>query len=153
MVTRKTLKKRCSKCGEEKSADAFSTHARTADLLQPYCKGCMSKINRARYVAKRFARLTDEEKKQMRRQHVNMTVLGEFLRRHPCECSESHPSVLLLVLKTTGREFPILDKLKKITTESLEATLDRCVVRCANCHRRATSETARLLEKISQLRA
>jgi len=41
--------KRCSRCGAVKSFEAFGSHARESDGLQPWCRSCKTAYQRSKY--------------------------------------------------------------------------------------------------------
>lgn len=132
--------KRCSRCREVKPIAEFHRDRTRKDGIQNYCKSC--NIERA----KRFyvdnpekCKERDKRRKPRARDENRMRVL-QYLLAHPCiDCGESDPVVL---------EFDHLrDKVRALSQlagtayawKTIQAEIDKCVVRCANCHRRKTA--------------
>jgi hypothetical protein len=124
----------CSRCKTEKSESEFNKHAGKPDGLQPFCKLChrtSSSYENTRVTALEW---------QRKRRDENRTFVWEYLSTHPCvDCGETDIVVLefdhmenkkavlsVLVCSTAG--------LKRIKDE-----IAKCLVRCANCHRRKTA--------------
>jgi hypothetical protein len=83
----------------------------------------------------------DWERKRSARKALNLE-LGEYLQSHPCvDCGEADPLVL---------DFDHRDGVEKLETiaylrvrgnrEELLAEIEKCDVRCSNCHSRRTAK-------------
>ena len=129
----------CTKCGETKPLDAFPPVRRGEEKRQSWCRDCFAAAGAAYYRRNR-----DREKARLLRQVAERRteirrLLIEYLRSHPCvDCGETDIVVL---------EFDHLgEKIADISTYAgggrtwarVKAEIDRCEVRCANCHRRTT---------------
>lgn len=129
----------CRRCGEFKSANDFNRRAVGSRYLHSWCKVCF-----AAYKAERHVRLHDREMVRIRRNRElglswRRAQIREYLLAHPCvDCGETDPDVLEfdhLRDKTmdVSRMVAIGWKWAKIFAE-----IQKCEVRCANDHRRAT---------------
>ncbi len=134
----------CTKCKFDYPApleDYFSKKSGTKDGLQFVCKECNKKNlkahytnNKAVYIAKAIDH--NKETRKETRQYV-----WDYLKSHPCvDCGENDPIIL---------EFDhTRDKRKEISTmihnscslETIKSEIEKCEVRCANCHRRKTAK-------------
>jgi hypothetical protein len=131
----------CTKCGEAKPLDAFPPVRRGEPKLQTWCRDCFAEAN-ARNYRKNHERDKTRLVRQVaeRRSEVQKNIV-EYLREHPCvDCGETDIVVL---------EFDhIAEKVANIsayagggrTWARVKAEIDKCEVRCANCHRRKTRE-------------
>lgn len=129
----------CRRCGEMKSADEFPRRARATHRLHSWRRSCFS-----RYKAERHARNREREIRRIRRNHdravrEHRRRIAQYLAAHPCvDCGEADPIVL---------EFDHLRD-KRMDVSRMESTgwrwaaiveeIEKCEVRCANCHRRET---------------
>ncbi len=132
----------CGWCGGVKPVDRFSFRDEKAGTRQSVCRECFSayrrdhyRLNRVEYI-QRNARILSVRGREWR------TRVWEFLITHPCvDCGESDFIVL---------EFDHQDRATKRETVSFLARrgypwqtvmreLQKCNVRCANCHRRRTA--------------
>lgn len=135
--------KRCPKCLLDKDISEYNKSANRRDGLQVYCRSCQRGIDRAFYHAnesrKEGVRGTVEAARAAAQEFV-----WEYLKRHPCvDCGESDPIVLdfdhvrgtkvRAVCSLVSAGFAIA----VISTE-----IQKCEVRCANCHRRKTAQRA-----------
>lgn len=133
--------KRCSRCGFDKIESDFNSHARRSDGLQVYCRQCQNGRDRELYST------SPERRRKLRsRTLLQRTVARRFvatyLQSHSCvDCGEADPVVL---------DFDHVrgDKRKEISRlvisgtalKVLVAEIQKCDIRCANCHRRVTHQ-------------
>jgi len=133
--------KRCPGCcpaGVTLPASDFPRNRARRDGLGSLCRRCKHETDR-RYWRGNADRLTPlrASQKRVRRDDVRRLVTTH-LRAHPCvDCGESDPVVLdfdhaqgrksanVSALAADGYAWPII-----------AAEIAKCVVRCANCHRR-----------------
>jgi hypothetical protein len=131
----------CTKCGEIKPLDQFPPVRHGEPKLQTWCRDCFAEANAANYRKNR-----EREKARLlrqvtqRRSEVRAKII-EYLREHPCvDCGETDIVVL---------EFDhVREKIADISVyasggrswQRVKAEIDKCEVRCANCHRRKTRE-------------
>jgi hypothetical protein len=132
----------CRWCGMEKPVDAFRFRDRAKTQRHSICGECISAyrrehyaLNRAEYIARNDHLLRRRGKKWLRR-------LWQYLAEHPCvDCGECDPVVL---------DCDHVDRTRKRTSVSflarsgypwstVLAEIEKCQVRCANCHRRRTA--------------
>src|SRR2546425_3130057 len=131
----------CTKCGELKPLEAFPPVRRGEAKLQTWCRECFAEAN-----ARNYRKNHEREKTRLvrqvtqRRAEVRQKII-EYLREHPCvDCGQTDIVVL---------EFDhVADKRGDISSYAaggrswgrVKAEIDKCEVRCANCHRRKTLE-------------
>jgi len=131
----------CTKCGELKPLDAFPPVRRGEPKRQSWCRECFAEANARNYHANR-----DRERARIyryvaeRRAEVGQKII-DYLREHPCvDCGER--DIVVLEFDHIG------DKVADIsvyagggrTWARVKAEIEKCEVRCANCHRRKTRE-------------
>lgn len=133
--------KRCWRCGEHKPPSDFAYADQRLGILQGHCRSCHAALRRAHYLANKpdyIRRAIAQVKARLRE---NRRQLLRFLRAHPCvDCGQSDPVVL---------EFDHRDPANKVAAVtalvhrrrwvSVQAEIDKCDVRCVNCHRRRTA--------------
>jgi hypothetical protein len=129
--------KLCVTCHQWKSQEAFSRWRYSKDGLQARCKDCAAK-----YYAANRDRLIPGIKDRRRRavREARIFVRSYFLG-HPCvDCGESDP-VVLDFDHVTGKKRKNVSNLagEGASIEALKEEIAKCVVRCANCHRRRTA--------------
>jgi hypothetical protein len=125
--------KRCGRCGDELPLTAFN---RMGDGRQHWCRECFRTYFRARGDVHR----RQVAVRQRRISAAAREVVVAYLAEHPCrDCGATDVAVL---------EFDHVDgKTHDVAflighgapAERIHAEIERCEVRCANCHRRATA--------------
>jgi hypothetical protein len=75
------------------------------------------------------------------RHRANFTYVVEYLRSHPCvDCGEDDFVVLEFDHRDpAGKVYNIGSSLWNLSLEVIKAEIDKCDVRCCNCHRRGHS--------------
>lgn len=135
--------KKCRKCLESLDDSSFWRSVGSNDGLQAYCKECSSKRSKQYHQDNKEHRNKSFviNGKRLRESHQRF-ILG-YLSSHPCvDCGESDPIVL---------EFDHVSGIKKqsisflisrhYSLKTIQNEIDKCKVRCANCHRRKTYKT------------
>lgn len=107
------------------------------------CPPCKSAYNREHYLANIAAYVARAARRKAIVADNNTTRLIRYLQEHPCvDCGEADPLVL---------EFDHLrDKVYDVgymvaagrAWSSIVREIEKCEVRCANCHRRVTAKRA-----------
>jgi hypothetical protein len=72
----------------------------------------------------------------------NATYVREYLKTHSCvDCSETDPVVLEFDHVRGIKDIPIARAIRRqYSIDRLQREIDKCDVRCANCHRRKTAD-------------
>lgn len=128
----------CSIC--KLPREDFYANNHRPDGLQTYCIECSKERSKERY--KKFSPAQKQELKDRSRKLalINKQFLWDYVKEHPCvDCGEDDPVVL---------EFDhIRDKEgclsalagQGLSLERIKLEVEKCEVRCANCHRRRTA--------------
>lgn len=130
--------KRCSTCKAVKPVDDFAVSRRARDGRQSRCRSCW----RDWYAAHReeHIALVEQRRAQVRADHQQRLV--EHLIDHPCvDCAEADLRVLDFDHDDPAAKVADVARLisMNIAWERIAAEIDKCAVRCANCHRRRTA--------------
>jgi hypothetical protein len=130
--------KRCCTCHQTKPIAEFHKRSASPDGRQARCRECA----REHYAVnvERLRRVSDERITRVRAD--NQRRLADHLAAHPCvDCGEDDLRVLDFdhrqgVVKRAN----IARMLASVSWKVIETEIAKCDVRCANCHRRRTSE-------------
>jgi len=134
-------RRRCWACVEVKPVSAFAFANQRLGTLQGHCRTCHAAFRRAHYLANKADYVRRAVVQVRERRDENRRRMFQYLVGHPCiGCGESDPVVL---------EFDHRDAADKLEAVALLATkrrwavvraeIDKCDVRCVNCHRRRTA--------------
>lgn len=147
--------KKCGICGEEKTLDNFYVHKRGGFV--PYCKPCGVKMATVSGQWRRMKEAKDHspemrakkkreyemlKTRQLKYVQRNRDFVWEYLKSHPCvDCGGTN----LLTLEFDHIDGEKIRNMTYYTTyptklENLKAEIAKCVIRCANCHRKVTRE-------------
>jgi hypothetical protein len=132
---------RCSQCKETKPLENFAWKNKALGILARCCRACTREYCKAHYRKNSVKHNQRRYANQLSYKERNRDYVVLHLLTHPCvDCGESDPVVLdfdhvrgskyCAVSRLISAGFPI---------SRLQAEMDKCVVRCSNCHRRKTS--------------
>lgn len=134
--------KTCIYCKESKSLDDFSWRVKAKGTKHSYCKPCR-KSKDAEIYENNTERRASVRETQRELTVRNKAYIRDYLTSHPCvDCGMDDIRVL---------DFDHLrDKESCVSTlatssysiERIQQEIDKCEVRCANCHRIITYERA-----------
>lgn len=133
----------CARCKEEKPTESFRVKRKETGELQPYCIPCNREYQREHYQANKAAYVAKARRTTKKCADRNASRLLEYFQEHPCvDCGTEDPRVL---------EFDhIRDKKRNISQmlsnvaswNSILEEIEKCEVRCRNCHAIVTYERA-----------
>jgi hypothetical protein len=141
----------CSSCGQDKTAREFSFSDEARRLLNSYCRACQAAYRHAHYVANKPDYIRRAVAQVHGRRVENRREVLAFLKTHPCvDCGNPDP----IVLEFDHREGT--QKLTEVATMMVNkrwvrvrAEIEKCDVRCVNCHRRKTAQDFRWAKFVS----
>ncbi len=148
-------RKYCIRCKADIDISQFNKNPTRRDGRDNLCRN-----HRREYQHKWYK---ENREKHIKRVHINniavrernTALLLDYLLKHPClDCGESNPLVLefdhVRGIKTKDISCMIQ---QKWSWKAIEAEIAKCIVRCANCHRRKTAyeQNWRLVSLIEQL--
>lgn len=128
-------------CNETKPLTDFNFKNKRKGLRQVRCRDCTREQVRAHYQAHQYYYV----RKAMRRkagmiQAQREWVLNYFVL-HPCvDCGERDPRCLDFDHVRGKKRCDISRMLGNFGWAAIEREVSKCVVRCANCHRKRTAE-------------
>lgn len=130
---------KCSKCLQEKSSEDFAWRNKKNGKLRSHCKKCQNQYSKKHYESnpeyyKSKAHKYDSH--QRNRQYV-----WDYLKEHPCvDCGEPNPVVLEFDHRNPEeKETNVSNLISRYSFKRLLAEIEKCDVRCANCHRKKTA--------------
>lgn len=131
----------CTRCLRALPADAFPRKGKGSLFLQSWCRECFSEFNRGNYAANKQRDIARARKNQRIAIEKSRPLLREYLATHPCvDCAETDIGVLEFDhLRDKSADVSRLVS-SGLSWERIMAEIEKCEVRCANCHRRITRQ-------------
>lgn len=129
--------KLCTKCGEEKDISEFSwsimgvkRHSR--------CKKCHAEEKADYYERNKEKMLEYKWDRQQRKREEARQYVTQYLTTHPCiDCGETDPMVLTFDHVRGQKRMNVAELVNRgYLIEEIKKEIDKCEVRCANCHMR-----------------
>jgi dsDNA-specific endonuclease/ATPase MutS2 len=135
LTTKENDMRECSKCKQAKELDQFSK-----STTNKWCKACANAYHKDRRSKDPEFNAYKNQNKKDRRKEIRAKVT-EYLKSHPCvDCSESD-YVVLQFDHLRDKKFVISDAITKCySMEKIFQEIEKCEVRCANCHIRKTAK-------------
>jgi hypothetical protein len=135
----------CLACNTKKDESEFSRHKNKTDSRQSQCKMCCNKKHREYYKENRVWMRKDIQKRREDRIARNYTWFLNFLLKNPCIDCGAKDVLVLDMDHVRGRKITDVSNLVSdgCSLKSIKKEIKKCVVRCANCHRRSTAIRSR----------
>jgi hypothetical protein len=106
-----------------------------------YCKQCKLEYDK-QYYAKNDSRQKWQREQNKKVAKRNQDYVWNYLLNHPCvDCGESDPVVLEFDHQKDKISGVGKMSSKQVSISKLQAEIDKCQIRCCNCHRRKTART------------
>lgn len=129
----------CTLCKQEKPDSEFNFKFKSRGIRQVQCKSCTRSYIREHYTKNRNYYISKAKERNIVQRTLIREYIWTYLNQHPClDCGEKDP----LVLEFDHRENKLMAVSTLVTNNSLEKVIieiQKCDVRCANCHRRKTA--------------
>lgn len=130
---------RCCRCGEVKPLKEFNYRNKKLQIRQKACRTCTRLELRNHYSRNREYYLQKAHKRNKENRTLIKEYIWNFLQSHPCvDCGEDDLTVLEFD-HVKGKNFTIARLSRDHTLQAVKDEIDKCEVRCANCHRRKTA--------------
>lgn len=120
------------------------------DGLQHECKLCKSKSFKEHYANNKQYYVDKANKKNDLRKPEALQFLIDFLKKNPCiDCGEIDP-VVLQFDHVRGKKIKAVSVMAQngYSNEAIIKEIEKCEVRCANCHIRKTAKQFNWYSKV-----
>jgi hypothetical protein len=137
-----TNKKHCSGCDQDLDVNNFSWNNKAKGIHQRWCKECLRQANKVHYQNNSQIYKNRATERNTRVIAKNRQRIHDYLTAHPCiDCGNTDVRCLEFDHVRSSKKASISKLLVSATPwEIIEAEIEKCEVRCANCHRIKTSE-------------
>jgi hypothetical protein len=135
------MPKRCSRCDELRPEDDFMWRRRNLNQRDSYCRTCRAAYKKEHYAKNKKRYLKQARARSDREIPKRIEWIVQYLEEHPCvDCGESDPVVLDFDHRR-DKVFDIAHGARYRRWEDVLTELEKCEVRCGNCHRRRTASS------------
>lgn len=131
--------KECTRCKLSKNISDFSKKKTSKDSLQHVCKECHSKYIISHYNENKSYYKDKAHVRNKKIRIINLQFVMNYLKEHPCvDCGEKDPLVLEFDhIRDKNKEISRMVR-DSVSVEVISKEIEKCEVRCCNCHRRKT---------------
>ena len=132
----------CIMCHEDKPASEFAFRSLATGQLQSHCRKCHAAYRRQHYLDNRDVYIAREVARIDGYRDENRRLIFEYLRTHPCvDCGETDPLILEFDHRDRNTKRSEVARLAGSKRwKVVRAEIDKCDVRCGNCHRKRTAK-------------
>lgn len=132
--------KKCTSCGIEKSLIEFQKRLSAKDGHTNLCKPCKREYDNNHYKNNAHRKDYIKANREKSLKSAEEYIL-EYLLKNPCiDCGEPDPIVLEFDHIDPSIKDGVISVLKRSSLSKVKKEIEKCEVRCANCHRRKTAK-------------
>lgn len=126
----------CYSCKIEKDIDEFGWRNKSKGIRQGYCRECKKKYQRKYYHRSKKQYIKTITKNKRQRKKENVAKAREFLLSHPCvDCGNDDIRALHFDHVRGKKRTEVTHMIQKgYSWETIVQEIEKCDVRCANCH-------------------
>lgn len=130
----------CTLCKIQKKLEEFNKKSSSKDGLQNVCRQCNSERNRIHYENNSVRVKKRASKRRSKVRTVLKNYILNYLKKNPCvDCGESDLRCLEFD-HLKDKKYNISHIIRNANSiECLILEINKCQVRCANCHRKKTA--------------
>lgn len=134
------MKKVCTVCKKMKETSLFPYKNKTKGILHSQCKVCLKKQTNEHYYKNKAYYFKKNNERRDRVAAENKSKLLEYLREHPCVDCGLDDIVVLQFDHVRGKKRNLVPKMASsgCAWKTIQLEIEKCEIRCANCHIRRT---------------
>ena len=139
--------KSCPRCAQVLPTEQFNVKKLAANgspIFQPLCKVCNRAYQRQHYLDNKEVYKAKAKAYDKKAGEQNFANLLKYLALHPCvDCGEPDPVVSEFDHREQSEKKASVATLLAVVRASwatIQREIDKCDVRCANCHKRRTAK-------------
>lgn len=133
----------CTKCKEGKPFDEFNKNKSRKDGYNNICRICSNTHSKDHYQLNKETHKKAVKERNNKVLEENRRLLFEFYKQNPCiDCGENNPIVLECDHRYGEVKVNTVSYLvgNAYSWSTIQTEIDKCDVRCANCHRIKTAK-------------
>jgi hypothetical protein len=133
------MKIKCVTCGEYKEPEEFNWRYKSLGIRHPTCRECHKPFRKNWYEDNKERHLAQVQDRKREVRKIAREYVFSYLSDHPCsKCGEDDPRVLEFHHQH-GKDMAVSELVASgYSIATIQAEIDKCIVLCANCHRRLT---------------
>lgn len=132
----------CTKCNRQKSEDEFPWKNKSIGRRHSRCKECQKSMSRTWYSDNTSHHKLNVKKNNKLYRVRNRDYIWDYLSSHHCvDCGQNDPIVLEFDHRNPDeKECEVYHLVQRQSSlRKLKEEIEKCDVRCANCHRKKTA--------------
>lgn len=134
------MHKTCPFCKIQKLVSDFGSNVARKDGLQSYCKTCRSSQLKNWYSNNKNLQISRSKKSTAKMEKRNKDYILNYLLNNPCvDCGEKDILVLEFDHVKGKKSFNLSASYRIYSIDNIKQEIEKCQIRCANCHRRVTA--------------
>lgn len=129
-------------CKEEKEQTQFNKKKSTKDGLQTICKSCSRESFKKYWLNNKNEHAKAIRERNARTKHVGRQYCVDYAIQRGCvDCGENDPACLDFD-HISGKKTRAVSEMcsHRYSIIRIQKEIDKCVVRCSNCHRKKTAK-------------
>lgn len=132
----------CTICKQEKELSEFNNNKRKSDGLQTQCRECGRQKSKTYYESNLIKHKDQTIKRKKKVIKENAQYVWNYLKQHPCvDCGENDPIALDMDHVRGKKKMSVCRLVRRGSClETVIKEIEKCEVRCANCHRKKTAK-------------
>lgn len=134
--------RRCARCRIETPLDQFRVKNAVKGWYGSYCRSCARERSREHYRKNVTIYMSRARVRAVIDRRRNREFVARYLSAHPCvDCGESDSVVLEFDHRELDAKLNDVSRLiHNSTLSAVQAEIEKCDVRCGNCHRIRTAK-------------
>lgn len=131
--------KTCTKCCVEKIIDLFAKRSKSKDGFSSWCKECFALNAATKYqtdINERNRKLTNRQASRLRARDYIWSILSGS---ECVDCGINDPYVLEFDHTDSAEKSHNVAEMHDYSVERIKQEVAKCLIRCANCHKKKTS--------------
>ena len=131
----------CGSCKVEKSPEDFGWKNKALGTKQSYCKTCKNEYGRSWYAipTNKQDQVDRALLNNIKYREQNREYITQYLSTHPCvDCGNADIEVLEFDHTDRDSKDNDISSMLNGSSHRLKSEIEKCKVRCANCHRKRT---------------
>ena len=129
----------CLRCHKTRRETSFHFRNKLLNKRHQECKDCMHERINTHYSANKKYYVDKAKENSKKQDNRNRLFVCEYLSKHPCiDCGED--DIIVLEFDHQRDKSFAVSTMSNRSIQKILEEIEKCEVRCANCHRRKTAK-------------